>query len=219
MRYPALRSRPPPSNGWFRCGLDFQSENVSVSGQGTSSLYIDWNLPAVPAAELFGIRPWERHMSDNIRGKRVAILATDGFEQVELFEPKKALEEAGAITTIVSIKHGDIMGWHDESWGEAIKVEKTVEECSAADFDALMLPGGVMNPDKLRMDPLAVKFCRGFFETGKPGGGMCHGPWLLVEAEVVQNPHVTSWPSLKPDLRNAGAQWEASECVVDDGLV
>lgn len=158
-------------------------------------------------------------MADNIQGKRVAILATDGFEQAELFEPKKALEEAGAVTTVVSIKHGDIMGWNEESWGDAIKVEKTVDECSAADFDALMLPGGVMNPDKLRMDPRAVAFCKQFFEAGKPVGAICHGPWLLVEADVVHNRRVTSWPSLKTDLSNAGAQWEDSECVVDDGLV
>lgn len=158
-------------------------------------------------------------MADRIEGKRVAILATDGFEQSELIEPKRALDEAGAITTIVSIKSGEIKGWNEKDWGESIQVDRTVEECSADEFDALMLPGGVMNPDKLRVNERAVQFCRGFFESGKPVGAICHGPWLLVEADVVQNRRVTSWPSIKTDLQNAGAKWEDSECVVDDGLV
>ena len=156
---------------------------------------------------------------DEIRGKRVAILATDGFEQSELLGPKKALEDAGAQTTVVSIKPGEIKGWNEQNWGQAIRVERTLDECSPDDFDALMLPGGVMNPDKLRMDPRAVNFCRTFFEQGKPVGAICHGPWLLVEADVVQNKDVTSWPSLQTDIRNAGGKWLDSECVVDDGLV
>lgn len=158
-------------------------------------------------------------MADRIDGKRVAILATNGFEQAELLEPKRALEDAGATTTVVSLEGGEIKGWNQKNWGESVPVDKTVDECSADDFDALMLPGGVMNPDKLRMDQRAVEFVRGFFEQGKPVGAICHGPWLLVEADVVQNRRMTSWPSLKTDLRNAGANWEDSECVVDDGLV
>ena len=158
-------------------------------------------------------------MDDRINGKRVAILATDGFEQSELLEPKKALEEAGAQTTIVSIKSGDIKGWNEQDWGESIPVDVTVDQCSPNDFDALMLPGGVMNPDKLRINEQAVSFCRQFFEQGKPVGAICHAPWLLVEADVVQNRRVTSWPSVHTDLVNAGANWEDSECVVDEGLV
>lgn len=158
-------------------------------------------------------------MNSELNGKRVAILATDGFEQAELLEPKKALEEAGAQTTIVSIKPGEIKGWNEKEWGQSVPVEKTVDGVSADDFDALMLPGGVMNPDKLRMNEQAVDFARDFIEAGKPVGAICHGPWLLVEADVVEGRRVTSWPSLRTDLVNAGAEWEDSEVVVDEGLV
>lgn len=158
-------------------------------------------------------------MEESIKGKRVAILATDGFEESELLEPKKALEEAGAITTVVSIKAGEIKGWSEQNWGQAIAVDKTVDEVSADDFDALMLPGGVMNPDKLRMDERAVSFCRRFFDQGKPIGAICHGPWLLVEADVVRDREMTSWPSLQTDIENAGGQWQDSECIVDQGIV
>lgn len=158
-------------------------------------------------------------MAEEIKGKRVAILATDGFEQSELLEPKKALDEAGAQTTIVSIKPGEIKGWSGGTWGQTVPVDKTLDEVTCDDFDALMLPGGVMNPDKLRMDEQAVRFAREFADQGKPIGAICHGPWLLVEADVVHNRRVTSWPSLKTDLRNAGARWEDSECVVDEGIV
>jgi protease I len=158
-------------------------------------------------------------MAERIDGKRVAIVATNGFEQSELLEPKRALEQAGAVTTVVSLESGEIKGWNEKNWGESIPVDKTLDECSPEDFDALVLPGGVMNPDKLRVDERAVRFARGFFEQGKPVGAICHGPWLLVEADVVQNRRMTSWPSLKTDLRNAGANWEDSECIVDEGLV
>lgn len=158
-------------------------------------------------------------MDSKISGKRVAILATDGFEQAELLEPKKALEEAGAETTVVSLKPGEIKGWNHTDWGQSVKVDETVESCSPDDFDALMLPGGVMNPDKLRTEPRAVEFVRGFFEEGKPVGAICHGPWMLVEADVADGRTVTSWPSLQTDLENAGADWVDQEVVVDNGLV
>jgi protease I len=158
-------------------------------------------------------------MDAQLAGKTIAILATDGFEQSELLDPKEALDQAGAKTTIVSIKSGEIKSWKEHNWGDPIAVDYTVDQCSPDDFDALMLPGGVMNPDSLRMNEQAVAFCRGFFEQGKPVGAICHGPWLLVEADVVHNRRVTSWPSLKTDLTNAGASWVDSEVVVDDGLV
>lgn len=155
----------------------------------------------------------------NINGKKVAILATDGFEQAELLGPKQILEQAGAQTTVVSIKPGEIKGWNENDWGQSVPVDKTVDQCSADDFDALVLPGGVMNPDKLRMNPQAVQFAKDFFEQGKPVGAICHGPWLLVEADVVEGRTVTSWPSLQTDLRNAGAEWVDQQVVTDQGLV
>ncbi|MEA2553546.1 MAG: protease [Fimbriimonadaceae bacterium] len=154
-----------------------------------------------------------------LSGKKVAILATDGFEQSELFGPKKALEDAGAQTTIVSVKSGEIKGWNHQNWGDTIQVDKTVDEVSAEDFDALMLPGGVMNPDKLRMNEKAVDFVMDFFDDGKPIGAICHAPWLLIEADVVDGKTVTSWPSLRADLENAGANWVDQEVVVDNGMV
>lgn len=158
-------------------------------------------------------------MNDSNSIKSVAILATDGFEQSELLEPRRALEEAGFRTTVVSLQSGEIKGWNEKNWGQSVRVDKTLDEVSAEDFDALMLPGGVMNPDKLRMDSRAVQFAVAFEEAGKPIGAICHGPWLLVEADLVQNRRMTSWPSLRTDLENAGAKWEDSACVVDEGIV
>ena len=158
-------------------------------------------------------------MANEIQGKKVAILATDGFEQSELLEPKRLLEEAGANTTVVSIKDGQIKGWNHSDWGETVQAERLVGDCSVEEFDALMLPGGVINPDKLRMNEDAVEFVADFFEAGKPIGAICHGPWLLVEADVVSGCRVTSWPSLRTDLENAGADWVDEEVVVDQGLV
>ncbi len=158
-------------------------------------------------------------MDSKISGKKVAILATDGFEQSELLEPKRALEEAGAQTTVVSLKAGQIKGWNETDWGQSVNVDRTVGECSSDEFDALMLPGGVMNPDKLRTDEDAVSFVEGFFEEGKPVGAICHGPWMLAEADVLEGRTVTSWPSLKTDLENAGAHWVDQEVVTDEGLV
>ena len=151
--------------------------------------------------------------------KRIAILATDGFEYAELNEPKRALEAEGAETVVVSLKSDPIRGWDGDDWGETIPVQTTVDTATPYEFDALVLPGGVMNPDKLRMNPNAVRFVQGFFRTGKPVGAICHALWLLIEAEVVQDRRLTSWPSLRTDLQNACAQWSDSEVVVDSGLV
>lgn len=158
-------------------------------------------------------------MENKLNGLKVAILATNGFEQSELFEPKKALEEAGAEVSIVSLKSGEIKGWKDKDWGDTVSVDLTVEEAQADDFDALQLPGGVMNPDHLRMDEKAVAFVRGFFEAGKPIAAICHAPWTLINAGAVNGKTVTSWASLRKDLENAGAKWVDEEVVVDNGLV
>ena len=157
--------------------------------------------------------------TNKLTGKRVAILATDGVEQVELTEPRKALDEAGAKTTLVSPKSGKIKGWQHDHWGEELKVDVALESANADTFDALLLPGGVMNPDQLRMNKQAVQFVRSFFESGKPVAAICHAPWMLVEADVVSGRSVTSWPSLQTDLRNAGADWVNREVVTDQGLV
>ncbi|CAN5234395.1 type 1 glutamine amidotransferase domain-containing protein [soil metagenome] len=158
-------------------------------------------------------------MDQKLNGKKVAILATNGFEQSELFEPKKALEDAGAEVSIVSLESGEIKGWDKNDWGKSIAVDMTIDEANANDFDALQLPGGVMNPDKLRMNKKAVSFVKSFFEAGKPIAAICHAPWILVEADVVKGKTITSWASLKTDLENAGAKWVDQEVVVDNGLV
>ena len=157
--------------------------------------------------------------TDRLNGKRVAILATDGVEQVELTEPRKALEDAGSTVQLVSPKNGKIKAWQHDHWGDELKVDLQLDQARAENFDALMLPGGVMNPDQLRLDPTAVEFVRSFFLAGKPVAAICHAPWLLVEADVVRGRTVTSWPSLRTDLRNAGADWVDREVVTDEGLV
>ncbi len=157
--------------------------------------------------------------TNTLQGKRVAVLATDGFEQSELEEPRRALDEAGARTTVVSPKSGEIRGWAEKNWGRSIPVDLTLDQADAEDFDALLIPGGVMNPDHLRMEPKAVDFVRHFFETGKPVAAICHGPWLLVEAGVVAGRTVTSWPSLRTDIQNAGGDWVDRDVVTDEGLV
>jgi protease I len=156
---------------------------------------------------------------NDLNGKRVAILATDGVEQVELTEPRKALDDAGATTIVVSPKEGKIKAWQHDHWGDEIPVDRALSEANPADFDALMLPGGVMNPDHLRTDKQAVQFVKAFFQVGKPVAAICHGPWLLVEADVVRNRNLTSWPSLQTDIRNAGGDWVDREVVTDMGLV
>ena len=156
---------------------------------------------------------------NDLIGKRVAILATDGVEAAELIDPRNALDKAGAKTLLVSPKDDKIKTWEHDHWGDDIPVDLPLGKANANDFDALMLPGGVMNPDRLRIDKRAVDFVKRFFDEGKPVAAICHGPWLLVEADVVRNRTVTSWPSLQTDLRNAGADWVDREVVTDMGLV
>jgi protease I len=155
----------------------------------------------------------------DLTGKRVAILATDGVEQSELTEPKKALEAAGASTKVVSPKEGKIKSWKQGNWADEITVDLALDQARAEDFDALMLPGGVRNPDRLRIEPRAVQLVKDFFAAGKPIAAICHAPWLLIEADVVRGRSVTSWPSLRTDLRNAGADWVDREVVTDEGIV
>src|SRR5579864_330997 len=155
----------------------------------------------------------------NLQGKKVAILVTDGFEQVELTEPRKALDEAGATTKLVSPAGKKVKGWNHKEWGNEIAVDVPLNSAKADQFDALLLPGGVMNPDQLRMDPKAVEFVKKFTEAGKPVAAICHGPWTLLEAGAVRGRTITSWPSLKTDLKNAGANWVDKEVVNDQGLV
>jgi len=154
-----------------------------------------------------------------LKGKKIAFLATDGFEQVELTKPWEAIKNAGAQVELVSLKAGEIQGVHHDEKGDKFKVDKTLDSVSASEYDGLVLPGGVFNPDALRMDEDAVSFVRDFFEQHKPVAAICHGPWLLVEADVVQGRRVTSWPSVSTDLKNAGAKWVDEECVCDQGLV
>jgi len=158
-------------------------------------------------------------MEKNLQGKRVAILATNGFEQSELLEPKKNLEDAGAKVTVLSLKTGEIKGWDHTDWGKSVKVDGLVKEAKPADFDALVLPGGQMNPDVLRTDSSAVTFVRTFVESGKPVAAICHGPWTLIEADVVRGKTMTSWPSVRTDLKNAGAHWVDEPVIVDGNLI
>ena len=155
----------------------------------------------------------------NLQGKRIAILATDGFEQAELLEPRKALDDAGATTIVISPQDGKIKGWNHTDWGNEVPVDISLKSAKAEDFHALLLPGGVMNPDKLRMNPDAVAFVRRFAAAGKPIAAICHGPWTLIEAEAVAGHTLTSWPSVKTDLKNAGAIWVDKEVVSDGNLV
>ena len=155
----------------------------------------------------------------DLTGTKVAILVAHGFEQVELTEPRRALEEAGAETHIVSPADGKVKGWKHDHWGDELDVDVPLDEARPDDYDALVLPGGQMNPDNLRMEERAVSFARSFFEAGKPVAAICHGPWLLAEADVVRGRRMTSYPSISTDLRNAGATWVDEEVVVDQGLV
>lgn len=158
-------------------------------------------------------------MSGKLEGKKVAILVEQGFEQVELTEPRKALEEAGATTHLVSPRSGSVRGWNHTDWGDSVDVDVDLADADANAYDALLLPGGVMNPDKLRTSEKAVDFVRSFFQQKKPVAAICHAPWMLIEAGVAEGRKLTSWPSLRTDLENAGARWENSEVVVDNGLV
>ena len=154
-----------------------------------------------------------------VKGKRVAILVTDGFEQVEMTGPRKALDDAGAKSVLIAPKAGQVKAWASTEWGKKFDVDLTLDKAKASDFDALVLPGGVMNPDKLRMNETAVRFVKSFFDDGKPVAAICHGPWTLIEAGAIKGRKMTSWPSLKTDLRNAGATWVDEPVVVDNGLV
>jgi protease I len=155
----------------------------------------------------------------NLQGKKVAILATDGFEQSELLEPRKALDEAGATTQVVSPAGKKIKGWDQKDWGKEVSVDVPLDSAHAEEFDALLLPGGVMSPDQLRINPTAVQFVKQFTDAGKPVAAICHGPWTLLEAGAVRGRTMTSWPSLKTDLKNAGASWVDKEVVNDQGVV
>lgn len=158
-------------------------------------------------------------MASNLKGKKIAILATDGFEQSELMEPRKALEDAGAETEVISPNSGKIKGWKHTDWGESVKVDKALASADANDYDALVLPGGVANPDHLRMDPKAVSFVQQFVSSGKTIAAICHGPWTLIETGALSGKTVTSWPSLQTDLKNAGAKWVDKEVVTDGQFI
>ena len=155
----------------------------------------------------------------NLNSKKIAILATDGFEQSELFSPKEALEEAGATVEIISIKEGSIKSWNKGNWGESITVDKHVDDANQSDYDGLLLPGGVINPDKLRREKSAISFAKSFFENHKPVAAICHGPQLLIDADVLEGREMTSFFSIKKDLQNAGANWVDKEVVTDEGFV
>jgi protease I len=156
---------------------------------------------------------------DNLKGIKVAILVADGFEEVEMVKPRQALDQAGAKTAVVSLNGDKVRSWQHTEWGKDYPVDVALKQARPDEYDALLLPGGVLNPDKLRMEPTAVKFVKAFFDAGKPVAAICHGPWTIVEAGAARGRHMTSWPSLKTDLRNAGAEWTDQEAVVDGNLV
>jgi protease I len=156
---------------------------------------------------------------ETLAGKRIAIIAADMVEQVELVEPRKALEKAGATTELISMKPGEIQGFNHYDRADKHKVDKTAEEVDASDYDGLLIPGGVGNPDTMRTEENLVQFTRDFFQQGKPVAAICHGPWMLVEAGVARDRTVTSWPSLQTDIRNAGGNWVDQEVVVDQRLI
>ena len=156
---------------------------------------------------------------ENITGMKVAILIEDGFEQVEMVEPRKALDQAGAETSVVSPRNEHVRAWNFTEWGDNFPVEVALDRARPDDFDALLLPGGVISPDSLRMQPKAVAFAKAFFDAGKPVAAICHGPWTVIETGAARGRRIASWPSLKTDLRNAGAEWMDQEAVVDGNLV
>lgn len=156
---------------------------------------------------------------EDLKGVRVAILITDGFEQVEMVQPREALDQAGAATSVISPKRQSVRAWNFTEWGEEFPVDVQLDDADPEGFDALLLPGGVMNPDTLRMQPKAVAFAKAFFDADKPVAVICHGPWTVIEAGAAKGRRIASWPSLKTDLRNAGAEWLNREVVVDGNLV
>ncbi|HYE06988.1 MAG TPA: type 1 glutamine amidotransferase domain-containing protein [Planctomycetota bacterium] len=158
-------------------------------------------------------------MAKVLEGKRVAILVAEGFEQSELIEPRRALEDAGATTSVVSPQEGTVSGWNESDWGDEVLVDVPLQQARPEQFDALLLPGGVMNPDILRRDPRAVRFVKAFVDEGKPIAAICHGPWTLIEAGAVRARRMTSFASIRSDLLNAGADWVDEPVVVDGGIV
>jgi protease I len=158
-------------------------------------------------------------MAQSLDGLKVAVLATDGFEQVELTKPVEALKAAGATVEVIAPKAGEIQGFNHHEKGDSTPVDRSLAEASPDDYDAIVLPGGVINPDQLRLEPQAIDFIRYFSHAGKPIAAICHGPWTLIDAGAVRGKRVTSWPSLKTDLKNAGADWVDQDVVVDRGLV
>jgi protease I len=161
----------------------------------------------------------QQTQEQNLKGRRVAILVTDGFEEVELTEPRKALDAAGAQTSVVSPKKDKVRGWNFTDWGQELAVDVPLEQAKPEEFDALLLPGGVINPDSVRMDDKAVQFASAFFEAGKPVASICHGPWMVIETGAAMGRRIAAWPSLKTDLINAGAEWVDEEVCVDGNLV
>ncbi|AFZ36877.1 intracellular protease, PfpI family [Stanieria cyanosphaera PCC 7437] len=158
-------------------------------------------------------------MSQELEGKNIAILVADGFEQVEMTEPRQAFKNAGANTHLISPVDEQVEGWNHFDKGDRFQVDVPLDQADPNNYDALLLPGGVANPDQLRTNQTAVKFIKSFFDAGKPVAAICHGPWTLIEADVVKGHKITSWPSLKTDLKNAGANWVDEEVVVDGNLV
>lgn len=156
---------------------------------------------------------------ENLNGMKIAILVTDGFEQVELTAPRKALDEAGAQTSVVSPKNDRVRGWKFKDWGDEVPVDRPLDSTTPDEFDALLLPGGVINPDTLRIIPKAVGFVKSFFNANKPVAAICHGPWMVIEAGAAEGRKIAAWPSLKTDLRNAGAEWMDEDAVCDGNLV
>jgi protease I len=158
-------------------------------------------------------------MAGKLDGRRIAFVATDGVEQVEYFEPRKAVESEGATPELISLEPGEIQGFNHLDKGDKIKVDKAIADADPSDYDALVLPGGVANPDTLRTSEDVVRFVRSFFDDGKPVAVICHGPWTVVEADAVRGRTLTSWPSLKTDIRNAGGTWVDEEVHIDDRLI
>jgi protease I len=158
-------------------------------------------------------------MAKELKGKRVAALVTKGFEQVELIDPKRALERAGAIVNVVAPEAGTVQGWNHGEWGQEVNVDETLDQAAASTYDALLLPGGVINADHIRMNAKAIQFVKDFFDMAKPIAVICHGPWIMVEADIVEGLKMTSYSSLKTDLSNAGADWVDQEVVNDRGVV
>lgn len=158
-------------------------------------------------------------MAKQLEGIKVAILCTNGFEQVELIDPRRALDDAGAQTFVVAPESGSIIGWDHTDWGDYVEVDQSLDDAAPGDFDALFLPGGVLNPDKLRMNDAAVSFVRSFFNDGKPVAAICHGPQTMINAEVVDGRRMTSYSAIRKDLENAGADWIDQAVVVDNGLI